>query len=119
LNTFDWNNEIKSEISNLYFYPKFKCGKDHNTTLLPVMKYAAERNLKMNTGYIARYTPDCNDMTAEIENSKKYKSVYVFALNQYQDAEKIMNFFSRDSRPECNIRDFALICQYAKNKGAP
>jgi hypothetical protein len=119
LNIFDWNKEIKSEIKNLYFYPKFKCGKDHNTTLLPVMKYAAERNLKMNTGYIARYTPDCNDMIAEIENSQKYESVYVFVLNQYQDAEKIMNFFPSDSRPKCNILDFALICQYAKNKGAP
>jgi Family of unknown function (DUF6311) len=119
LNKFDWDKEIKNEVSKIYFYPKFKCGKGHSTTLLPVMKYAAERNLKMNTGYIARYTPDCNNMEIEIENSEKYDAAYVFVMKEYQETEKIMNFFPPESRPKCNVLDFAMICQYAKNKGAP
>jgi Family of unknown function (DUF6311) len=106
-----WRNHIGSRAEVVYFYPKFKCGAKPMQTLLPVMHFAAMNELKINTGYIARYTPSCADIKEEIENSDKLKSVYVFSREEYPDEEKILPLFSDPASVKCEVVQFAYVCQ--------
>lgn len=116
LNRAAWNLAVESNIQNLYFYPKFKCGKTPpHDTLLPVMRYAAEQRLNLNTGYIARYTPRCDDIALEIAGSSHANSIYVFVRNEFNDLNTIKMLFPAYAAPECKEVDFAFICQSRMN----
>jgi len=106
-----WDATLGSNVKNIYFYPKFKCDTDPLNTLLPVMLYASERRLNLNTGYIARYRPECNNIQEEIENSEPAISVYVFTLIDYPSLDKIKPFFSANSRVQCMRLEFAHVCK--------
>lgn len=105
-----WDSSLNDRVKVLYFYPKFKCGKDSNQTLLPVMQYAAARRLKLNTGYIARYTPDCQDVQAEIAGSNPNDSAYVFVRQDYPTLGGIKLLFAEHSDIQCKQVQFAYIC---------
>ncbi len=105
-----WDSAIPEYVKSLYFYPKFKCSKNPaHTSLLPVMRYASERGLKLNTGYIARYTPACNDMAREIAGSVPAESAYVFVRSEFPDPGKIRKLIPGNST-QCTELDFALVC---------
>lgn len=105
-----WNAAIPEHIRSLYFYPKFKCAKNlAQTSLLPTMHYASVRGLNLNTGYIARYTPACNDMAREIAGSSPAESAYVFVRSEFPDAGKVRSLFPSTS-VQCTEIDFALVC---------
>jgi len=109
-----WDARLGSEVEILYFYPKFKCGQQPHETLLPVMRYAAERGLKLNTGYIARYTPDCRDEEREIAGSDYQHAAYVFARTDYPSLEAVMALFPKNIRIRCAEVQFAYLCQPAR-----
>lgn len=106
-----WDAELKGRAEALYFYPKFKCGKSPVfDTLLPVMRYTADRNLKLNTGYIARYTPQCDDVRDEIAHSDLNRSAYIFSRNEYSSLSVLTSFFPGGAETACKEVQFAYIC---------
>lgn len=105
-----WDKRLGKSIETLYFYPKFKCGQPSLNTLLPVMRYAAERGLNLNTGYIARYTPDCQDVEHEIAGSNPNQAAYIFVRSDYPNQEDVMAFFPKNFRINCSETQFAHLC---------
>lgn len=106
-----WDKELGTGVKTLYFYPKFKCGQDPHNTLLPIMKYASIKGLNLNTGYISRYNPNCHDYDAEIAQSSRSDSAYVFVKNEYADLAALNKFFPIDTPPACKEVDFAYVCR--------
>jgi hypothetical protein len=119
LNTPQWDAALGQGISHIYFYPKFKCGKDPHGTLLPMMKYAAERQLTLNTGYVARYTPDCQDTAQEIAASDGAKSAYVFVKTEFPDMTAIQLIFEEPETLRCQSIQFAHVCRILRPKAQP
>ncbi len=105
-----WDATIPAHVKTLYFYPKFKCGQTPaHESLLPVMHYASLRGHNLNTGYISRYTPLCNDMAPEIANSLPRESAYVFVRKEFAGLEAIRPLLPSPSTA-CHEVDFAFIC---------
>lgn len=106
-----WDRAFSNQTQTIYFFPKFKCGRktDLFVTLLPVMRYASERQLNINTGYIARHNPTCERTAEEIANSNPATSAFVFATQEY-GPERIREMLPADWQVECETQDFATIC---------
>ncbi len=105
-----WDAAIPAHVKNLYFYPKFKCGKTPaHDSLLPVMHYVSLRGLHLNTGYISRYTPLCDDTAREIASSDPQEAAYVFVRSEFAGLEVIKPLLP-DSSTVCHEVDFAYIC---------
>ncbi|WP_162139356.1 DUF6311 domain-containing protein [Sulfurimonas hongkongensis] len=107
---------IGQEKKHIYFYPKFRCSKlpPHNT-ILPTMLYASQNSMTINTGYIARYQPDCNDTKKEISASSLKNSIYIFAKDEFTQ-EQIDNFFDKQLSITCSQIDLLTICKEEKAK---
>lgn len=112
-----WDEHAVNKAEVVYFYPQFKCGRDPHTTLLPVMRYAAERGLKLNTGYIARYTPNCQTVAQEIAASKFENSAYVFARTEYPSLAAVLPLFQNQDRVRCTEIQFAYVCMSTETRG--
>lgn len=119
LNASLWETELRPAVKHIYFYPKFKCGKEPHSTLLPVMKYVAERRITLNTGYIARYTPNCDDAAMEIAASSRPDTAYVFAAVEFPEPDTFMSLFPAGQKPDCKRIDFAHVCQYRTPEDKP
>lgn len=107
-----WDAQLHSGVKHMDFYPKFKCGKEPHSTLLPLMQYVSERRITLNTGYIARYTPNCHDAAMEIAASSVTETAYVFAAVEFPEPDSFMSLFPPGSQPDCKRIDFAHVCQY-------
>jgi len=105
-----WDARLGDSVNTLYFYPKFKCGQPAHETLLPVMRYAAERGFNLNTGYISRYTPDCQDVEREIAASNPKQAAYIFARSDYPSPDIVMELFPKNFRIRCTEIQFAHLC---------
>lgn len=105
-----WDAALGNSVRVVYAYPKFKCGQDTQNSLLPLMKYASQRQLKLNTGYIARYTPDCADMSAEIAQSNPAVSAYAFSQGALPAGVAPASVFPRTWHVRCDAIDFAQVC---------
>jgi len=107
-----WEEDIKNnDIKNIYFYPKFRCGGDPMKTLLPIMNLSSKLNINLNTGYIARYMPSCDDYAKEIKKSPKSGSLYIFDSNSYTESD-VGRFLINKENFSCLRRDFAYVCRY-------
>lgn len=117
LNNDAWKKEVGSQVQTMYFYPKMRCGKISSfyDTLLPVMRFAAENKIKLNTGYMARYAPDCGEEAAEIQASNPEQSAYVFVTAEYAP-ETIHSILPVTVKDHCRQIDFATLCG-ATSKG--
>lgn len=116
LTTASWDTQIAG-VEALYFYPKFRCGKsDSLTTLMPVMKYAAMHNIKMNTGYIARHQPPCDEqsLTAEVAGANPDSSLFVFVKSEFGDELNVKRLLPESDTANCNDVDFAIICHLSR-----
>lgn len=111
INYADWDYVLGRKVRNLYFYPKFKCGSQPpHDSLLPVMRYAAERGYNLNTGYIARYTPRCDDIAEEISNSAVEDSAYIFVVKEFESVESVVKFLPENADLQCRKISFAFVC---------
>lgn len=110
-----WDRALPSTTQTIYFFPKFKCGRQSDlfVTLLPVMRYASERGLNINTGYIARHNPVCEREAEEITGADPSSSSFVFATQEYGQ-ERIPGLFPADWPLQCTLLDFATICHRAE-----
>lgn len=110
-----WNEQATREIQYLYFFPKFRCGRADLThsTLLPTMRYAVVRNIKINTGYVARANSNCSveNIKAEIAASAPNHSLYVFVKGDIPNMEQVHALFSISQQPTCKEIDFAYVCR--------
>lgn len=134
MNTKLWDAQLNSNIKHIYLYPKFKCGitplnayyypdfkcgKEPLSSLLPLMKYVGERNIALNTGYIARYTPNCDDAAVEIGMSSFTDSAYVFEAVEFPEPETFMSLFPVGPKPVCKLTGSAYVCQYKAIQDKP
>lgn len=111
INYEQWDQKLGVDTNSLYFYPRFKCGKEApQLTLLPTMKYAALRNYNMSTGYVARYTPHCDGIAEEISASNTHDSAYIFVKSEFDGMEQIKSFLPNAIPFKCDEIDFAYIC---------
>jgi len=96
-------NLLHKKTSTIYFYPKFRCAKNSSPhdTLLPIMKYTSENKLALNTGYIARYQPPCDDIRSEIERANFKTAAFIFAQKDFTSTEVIRGYFPHDIHPRC------------------
>lgn len=106
-----WDSYIPNTVKHLYFYPKFTCGQSPHETLLPVMRYSADRQITLNTGYIARYKPECNNIHQEIAASDPLLSAYIFSMEDYPDEVTVIDMFPPGFRIQCAPIQFARICR--------
>ena len=106
-----WQQQLPALTQHLYFYPKMRCAtqSDLYHTLLPVMLFAAQERLTINTAYLARYTPTCHQEASEIAQSNPQNSVYIFTQQDYSQQE-LTHFFPRDWKIQCHTQDFAWLC---------
>lgn len=116
LNVAAWDSHIKPNTQSIYFYPKFRCGRSELilNTLMPVMRYAAWNKINLNTGYVARYQPDCSPtaMETEIQGAETSSSAFVFVKAEFSDTSAINKFFKAGRYPHCDEVDFAYICKF-------
>lgn len=111
LNKRDWQDALGNRTDTIYFYPKMRCAKNSSfyDTLLPTMRFAAEQGIRINTGYIARYSPDCAAMAEESRTSDPTHSAYVFVNADYS-ADAIASSLPAAPAWHCESVDFATIC---------
>lgn len=112
LNQPAWRDALGRESQTIYFYPKLRCAKNSNIyeTLLPVMRYAAEHQIKLTTGYIARYSPDCDAMSIEARTSNPVGGAYVFVNSEYTE-DQIKDMLPDAPNLHCVVVDFATVCR--------
>lgn len=106
-----WDMTLGERVSTLYFYPKFKCGTlPPFESLLPTMKYAAERGYNLTTGYIARYKPKCDGIGEEVAASAGDVSAYIFVKKEYESLDRIKSLLPVDIVLQCREVNFAFVC---------
>ncbi|GAB7527829.1 hypothetical protein PS3A_02350 [Pseudomonas sp. 3A(2025)] len=114
-----WDAELGKDVAHLYFYPKFRCpNPDVLQTLMPLMRYSAERGLTLNTGYIARHQPACDtaSLQAEISKADPARSAFLFNQSVYGSVESIQPLFPANVTLHCNRVDFAYVCKAHASK---
>lgn len=119
LTTALWDKELGPQAAHLYFYPKFRCpSPDVLQTLMPMMRYSAERGLTLNTGYIARHQPPCDtaSLQTEISQADRARSAFVFNQSVYGSVESITPLFPANVTLHCNRVDFAFVCKAHESK---
>lgn len=112
LNLPAWQEALGDTTQTIYFYPKLRCGRNASfyETLLPVMRYAAERQIRLTTGYIARYAPDCTAMADEARAASPVQSAFVFVNSEYT-ADQIKAMLPAAPDWRCQVVDFATVCR--------
>jgi hypothetical protein len=115
-----WDATLDSAVHEIHVYPKFGCGQGPNRVrgVLAVQRYAAERRLRLNTGYIARYHPACDAVPREIAASDPRESVYVFLHDEPITVAPAAQF-PPGSRLQCRDLDVALACRWLARKAPP
>jgi hypothetical protein len=78
-------------------------------SLLPVQRFAAQTQRNINTAYIARYSPQCQQESSEIANSNPAASAYIFVNGEYTP-KQIKQFFPSHWPLSCQVQDFASLC---------
>ncbi|MGH7340795.1 MAG: DUF6311 domain-containing protein, partial [Candidatus Rokuibacteriota bacterium] len=106
-----WDATLGPDVRMIYLYPKYGCGRGLSPLhgILAVQRYAAERRLRLNTGYIARYHPPCDDAPREIAASDPTHSVYVFVSGE-PIAESAAAQFPPRARLHCRELDVVVAC---------
>jgi hypothetical protein len=101
-------------VKHLYYYPKYGCDKSSKPdVVIPLMRYVALHNMTLNTGYIARYTPNCDDVAEEISASDKTNSAYIFHQTTYPQLSLIYSLMGDQHRVKCHQLDYVYLCQYS------
>lgn len=102
---------IPSNAQTLYLFPKLKCNMHSSfaESQLPLMLYASQHKMNINTGYIARHTPVCSQEKSEIASSNLNKSVYVFVNAEYSDSA-MRSMFDSSSAIQCKKIKLVTLC---------
>lgn len=103
----------------IYIFPKAGCKKIDNyvfRVILPIERYAAIHQMKMNTGFIARDARNCQAPAIEIAQSDKTTSAYFFSTAVYHNINDVKSIMGDEKNIICNTAiQQMFICRY---KGA-
>lgn len=112
LDNIAWDRFLGSHIKTLYFYPSFGCGKGSpHATLLPTMRYAAERRLNLSTGYVARAAKLCDEYQSDISSTVNESVAFVFVKEEIAGMPRIEELFGGVSSVHCAEVGFAYLCK--------
>ena len=113
-----WDAALGPDVRTIYLDPKYGCGRAENAhhVILAVQRYAAERRLRLSTGYIARYHPPCDTGPREIAASDPARSVYVFVRGEAAAASPQAQF-PPGARLQCRELDIAIACRWLATPG--
>jgi hypothetical protein len=108
-----WDGALGPHVRTIYLYPKFGCGRDPEEFrgYVAVQRYAAERRLRLNTAYIARYHPPCDTGPREIAATDPTSSIYVFLRGEAVTASPA-DYFPAGARLQCRELDVAVACRW-------
>lgn len=111
------DNFFGKNIKHLYVYPKYKCTIQpfRNNVVLSVTRYAVIHHLTVNTGYIARYQPLCNDAKEEIAHSNHNQSGYIFMSDEYSSIDVILNLMGNTKNITCKEIKLVYLCSFNKS----
>lgn len=102
-----WKAELAG-AQTIYFYPKFRCGKANGPEILPIQMLAVQSRMNFTTGFIARYSADCEAETQEKAAADLQRSVFVYASSDF-------SFDEASSRVpagvRCHQRDQWFVCR--------
>jgi len=106
LNVKEWR-PLLTGIETIYLYPKFTCGGVSHAGILPIQALASAERKNLTTGYIARYKPDCSNVSSEIATAGPH-SAYVFVKDviDLQAATKLVG-----QKATCRELDDWVFCR--------
>lgn len=102
-----WSTSLNG-VETIYFYPKFRCGKADHAEILPIQLIASKLHLKITTGYLARYVPDCNAEATEIATAGLETSAFVYSMSDFNLEE------AKERAPReavCHQQDKWILCR--------
>jgi hypothetical protein len=106
-----WDAFFDQPVDTLLLYPPFKCtATAPGVALLPTMLYAAQRQLKLSTAYVARVSKACDASAAEIASSPATAG-FVFARADYPDRTAVERLLGGPAASVCIEADFAYLCK--------
>lgn len=105
------DNALGKQVKYIYLYPT--CGGKGSLFFVttPMMRYVAVRQLKLNSGFIARYS-SCRDMVAEIAQSNKAESAYIFSSAAYENINQVYEIIGSANRVTCHHIQFGYVCRF-------
>jgi hypothetical protein len=108
-----WDAALAPDVRTIYLEPPYGCGRAPHPHhgILAVQRFVAERQLRLTTGYIARYHPPCDAGPREIARSDPKQSVYVFLLGEAA-ADSPADYFPPGARLRCRELDIAVACRW-------
>lgn len=107
-----WDAFLGDRVETINFYPVFRCGnKPAYDTLLPIMRYAAERGLNLSTGYVARASKDCIDPRQGVPGAGDATIAHVFVRDEYPQMLDVARLFGVRADVDCVEIDFAFVCR--------
>lgn len=111
-----WDAALGPDVRTIYLYPKYGCSPAATPPhgILTVQRYAAERRLRLNTGYIARYHSPCDAVPHEIAVSDPRETVYVFLRGETATGAPA-DHFPPGARLQCRELDPAVACRWLGN----
>ncbi|AGY92607.1 hypothetical protein SPICUR_08390 [Spiribacter curvatus] len=80
-----WDEHVPYDAEHLVFSPLFGCQDGPPTDLLAAMRFAIDEGMTINTGYVARHAPACNEGAAS---------------NIDQLGDNVVVFFDKDDYPK-------------------
>jgi hypothetical protein len=115
INSTALEKAIGNNIKYIYLYPKYSCATSAAYTfnvITPMMQYAAFHQLKLNTGFVARYGSNCSDTFEEIVQSNKEESVYIFSKLDYKNLNQVFDVFQEKTNLVCQDLDAMYVCRF-------
>ncbi|MES2204917.1 MAG: hypothetical protein V4496_06825 [Pseudomonadota bacterium] len=112
------DNVLDKQIKYVYLYPKFLCNKNSGRLpypgliIIPLMRYAAEHQLTLNTGYIARQGSNCDNTAEEIAQSNSTESAYIFSKFDYKNLNQVFELFQEKANLVCENLETVYVCHF-------
>jgi hypothetical protein len=111
LHVAQWDGFLGADTKALQMYPPFGCSKAVALhTLLPAMNYAAQRQMTISTGYVARVKKPCDNYAQEIAGIRAPDTAFVFIKEDFVDLNAVRELLG-DAAATCIEADFAWLCK--------
>jgi hypothetical protein len=107
-----WDAFLGPQVDTLMVYPPFGCGTSAGTqTILPTMRYAVKRQLKMSTGYVARLKKPCDNYAREIGAAQAPGTAFVFIKQDFPSLASVRQLLGEPPQSACVDANFAYLCK--------
>lgn len=116
-----WERELGQKVTHLYFFPKYRCGRNSvvEQTLLPLMNFAMKTGRTINTGVVARSSPDCSSINDELQAASWPTSVFLFSMADFPSKELLEILLAASGNFDCHEFQFTFLCRGTLPSGPP